>query len=111
MLALQTTIDEHGYKLSRVQRVDIGLTKSGYKTDKYRVVFFGKPSEIRAIKHSEPMLIPYLPMKIVIFSEGNETLLVAADTAQYAELVKNQHIRDLLVRWNNDIQSIFSDVK
>jgi len=111
MLALQTTIGEHGYKLSRVQRVDIGLTKSGYKTDKYRVVFFGKPSEIRAVKHSEPQLIPYLPMKVVIFSEGSETLLVAADTSEYSKLVKNQHIKDLLVRWNNDIHSIFSDVK
>jgi len=111
MLALQTTIAEHGYTVSRVQRVDIGLTKSGYETDKYRVVFFGKPSEIRAVKHSEPQLIAYLPMKVVIFSEGNETMLVAADTSEYSRRVKQPHIRDLLVRWNNDIRSIFSDVK
>jgi len=34
MLALQESIREHGYTLSRVQRVDIGLTGMGYKTDK-----------------------------------------------------------------------------
>ena len=111
MLALQTSITEHGYTVSRVQRVDIGLTKSGYKTDKYRVVFFGKASEIRAVKHSQPQLIPYLPLKVVIFSEGTETLLVAANLTQFTGLASNDNTRDLLVRWNNDIQSIFSEVK
>ena len=47
MLALQESIRAHGYTLSRVQRVDIGLTGMGYKTDKYRIVFAGKPDEIR----------------------------------------------------------------
>jgi len=111
MLALQTSIAEHGYKLSRVQRVDIGLTKSGYKTDKYRVVFFGKPSEIRAVKQSSPQLIPYLPIKIVIFSENNETLLVASNMTQFSALATREDTRDLLERWNNDIQSIFDDVQ
>ncbi len=39
MLTLQTSIREHGYAISRVQRIDIGLTGMGYKTDKYRIVF------------------------------------------------------------------------
>jgi len=111
MLALQTSIGEHGYTVSRVQRVDIGLTKSGYETDKYRVVFFGKSSEIRAVKQSQPQLIPYLPLKIVIFSENNETLLVASNMTQFSALTENTNTRDLLQRWNNDIQSIFSEIK
>ena len=111
MLALQTTIGEHGYTVSRVQRVDIGLTKSGYKTDKYRIVFFGKSSEIRAVKQSQPQLIPYLPLKIVIFSENNETLLVASNMTQFAVLAEQKGTKILLERWNNDIHSIFSDVK
>ena len=111
MLALQTSIGEHGYTVSRVQRVDIGLTKSGYKTDKYRIVFFGKSSEIRAVKQSQPQLIPYLPLKIVIFSENNETLLVASNMTQFDLLTKNENTKDLLQRWNNDIHSIFSEVK
>ena len=49
MLALQESIREHGYTVSRVQRVDIGLTGMGYKTDKYRIVFAGKYDEIREI--------------------------------------------------------------
>jgi len=111
MLALQTTIGEHGYTVSRVQRVDIGLTKSGYKTDKYRIVFFGKSSEIRAVKQSQPQLIPYLPLKIVIYSENNETLFVASNMTQFSALAKNENTKALLHRWNNDIQSIFTEIK
>ncbi len=49
MLTLQTSIKEHGYAISRVQRIDIGLTGMGYKTDKYRVVFVGKPDEFLTV--------------------------------------------------------------
>jgi uncharacterized protein (DUF302 family) len=46
---LQQVIAEHGYTVSHVQRCDVGLQGSGYETDKYRVVFFGKLDEMRAI--------------------------------------------------------------
>ena len=111
MLALQSSIGEHGYTVSRVQRVDIGLTKSGYKTDKYRIVFFGKASEIKAIKFTVPEMIPYLPLKVAIFAEGDETMLVAANPVQYASFVRNKNIADILRRWENDLHSIFHDVK
>lgn len=111
MLALQGSIAEHGYTLSRVQRVDIGLTKSGFKTDKYRIVFLGKASEIDAIKFAEPELIPYLPLKIAIFAEAQETMLIAANPVQYASFVRNKNIADILRRWENDLRSIFNDVK
>lgn len=42
MNALQNAVVKQGYQLARVQRVDVGLTKSGYKTAEYRIVFFGK---------------------------------------------------------------------
>ena len=42
MLTLQTSVKDHGYEVTRVQRIDIGLTGMGYKTDKYRIVFVGK---------------------------------------------------------------------
>jgi uncharacterized protein (DUF302 family) len=69
MTVLQQAIRENGYQVSRVQRIDIGLTRSGYKTDKYRVVFFGKLQEIRRISDQYPELIAYLPLKIAIFAQ------------------------------------------
>ena len=64
MLMLQESIREHGYTVSRVQRVDIGLTNMGYQTDKYRVVFFGKIDEVRELSNRHPEMIPYLPVEI-----------------------------------------------
>jgi len=85
MLKLQDSIRNHGYTVSRVQRVDIGLTKSGYTTDKYRVVFFGKADLVKRLSDEYPQLIPYLPFKIAIFAEGEETLIVAANPRELTD--------------------------
>ncbi|MCU7941039.1 MAG: DUF302 domain-containing protein [gamma proteobacterium symbiont of Bathyaustriella thionipta] len=77
MTALQEEIKNAGYTVSIVQRVDIGLTGMGFKTDKYRVVFFGKPEEIKSLPRQYPKLAPYLPLAITIFAEDQETILAA----------------------------------
>lgn len=110
MLALQESIHDHGYTVTRVQRVDIGLTGMGYKTDKYRVVFAGKPEEIRKLIKQAPQLIPYLPPKISIFAEGEQTILVAANPKLYARIAGDKVDPVIFERWTNDLRSIFHDV-
>ena len=107
MLALQAEIKAHGYKLSRVQRVDIGLTKSGYKTDKYRVVFFGKTDEIKWIGDNYPDWIPYLPLKIAIFSEAQDTLLIASNP-EIIFSTEDPKLKKVLAQWKKDIGSMFN---
>ncbi len=111
MLALQESIRDHGYTLSRVQRVDIGLTGMGYKTDKYRIVFAGKPQEIRSLIKKAPQLIPYLPPKISIFAEEEQTILVTAHPKLYAEIAGDAVDPVIFERWASDLQSIFHDVR
>jgi len=111
MLALQKTLGEYGYTVSRVQRVDVGLTTSGFKTDKYRIVFFGKPEEIRQMSHDHPELIPYLPLKITLFAEEDETLLIALDPITLYEVVPNEDFRYRLMRWKNDILAIMDELR
>lgn len=111
MLALQTTLGEYGYTVSRVQRVDIGLTSSGFQTDKYRIVFFGKPEEIRELTKSHPQLIPYLPLKMTIFAEQEETLLVALDPMALQGVVPTEDFSFRLQRWKNDIVSIMDELR
>jgi uncharacterized protein (DUF302 family) len=110
MLALQESIRAHGYTVSRVQRVDIGLTGMGYKTDKYRIVFAGKLDEIRYLSEKAPQLIPYLPPKISIFAEGSQTILVSANPKLYAEIAGDAVEPDFFDRWESDLRSIFYDV-
>lgn len=111
MLMLQDTIRGHGYKLSRVQRVDIGLTQTGYDTDKYRVVFFGRPDEIRTLSEKYPELIPYLPIKVAIFAEGEETLVVTANPKRFSEFYPAPELTQVFGRWEKDLQSMFDDLR
>lgn len=111
MLALQNAIGAHGYTLSRVQRVDIGLTGSGFTTDKYRVVFFGKIDEIRTLSARYPQLIPYLPLHMTIFAEEEETLVVMEDPARMAEQVPDPEAALLFKRWHKDALSILDELR
>ncbi len=111
MLALQQAISEQGYTLSRVQRVDIGLTEFGYKTDKYRVVFFGKPDEVRDLSARYPELIPYLPLQIAIFAEADETLLATANPVQLSEAYANPELDKHFMRWEHDMRAILEKVR
>jgi len=110
MLALQESIAAHGYTVSRVQRIDVGLTGKGYKTDKYRVVFAGKIDEIRELTSSSPELTPYLPPKISIFAEDEQTVLVTINPTIYAEIAGDEVDPVIFDRWESDLRSIFHDV-
>ncbi len=110
MLTLQTSIKEHGYTVARVQRIDIGLTGMGYETDKYRVVFAGKIEEIRQFTDKAPALTPYLPPKIAIFAEGEQTVLVTINPQRYGDIAGDAIDPAIFDRWENDLRSIFSDV-
>jgi uncharacterized protein (DUF302 family) len=111
MAVLQQAIGAQGYTLSRVQRVDIGLSESGFKTDKYRVVFFGKPAEIRALSGRHPDLIPYLPLQIAIFAEGDETLLVAANPVQLRAAYADAELDRVFTQWEQDLRAILDKVR
>jgi uncharacterized protein (DUF302 family) len=110
MLVLQDSIAAHGYTVSRVQRIDVGLTGKGYQTDKYRIVFAGKLDEIRMLTEHAPQLIPYLPPKISIFAEGEQTILVTVNPELYAEIADGAVDPVLFKRWESDLRSIFHDV-
>jgi len=111
MSNLQQVIKQHGYVVSRVQRVDIGLTQMGYKTDKYRVVFFGRHKELQKLSDDYPELTAYLPLKIAIFSEGTETLLVTSDPIKFTEMFPDKALKQYFGRWSNDVVAIFNDMR
>ena len=110
MLALQESIRAHGYTVSRVQRIDIGLTGMGYKTDKYRIVFAGKIDEIRELTKKAPQLAAYLPPKISIFAEGDQTILVTINPRLYADIAGDEIDPIIFAHWESDLRSIFHDV-
>jgi uncharacterized protein (DUF302 family) len=111
MSALQEAVTEHGYTISRVQRVDIGLTAMGYKTDKYRVVFIGKHEQQEMMIKRHPELIPYLPIKIAIFAEADDTILVAANPVLLSEFFPDPSLEKYFRRCESDMRSILKKVQ
>ena len=111
MASLQESIRKQGYTVSRVQHVDVGLTASGYKTDKYRVVFFGKKDELHHLMNKHPGLIPYLPLKVAIFAEGDETIMVTANPMAFADLYPHAELTALFTQWKKDVSNIMKRVQ
>jgi len=110
MNSLQEAIREHGYTVSRVQRVDVGLTSSGFQTAEYRVVFFGKSNEIHELSARYPELIPYLPLNIVIFAEGDDTLILTTNPHKLADFFTKPELRARFSQWEMDVRAIFDEV-
>lgn len=111
MTTLQEVIARHGYTVARVQRVDIGLTQSGFETDMYRLVFLGKPEEVRDLAQRYPELIPYLPWPITLFAEGEETVLVTGNPAELHALAHNDELKQVFQRWSRDLRAILEAVR
>jgi len=105
---LQKAIKDHGYTVARVQRVDIGLTSKGYKTAEYRVVFFGKLEETRELAAKYPNLMPYLPLKITLFAEGDSSLAVTNTPTLLGTFFHEPALQPHFARWQRDVQSILA---
>jgi len=111
MSMLQESIKKHNYTVSRVQRIDIGLTSLGYKTDKYRVVFYGRIDEYQKIIRAYPNMIAFLPLKISIFAENNDTIITALNPSNYKQYIKNSELKKLFDVYSHDLKNIFKDFR
>ena len=106
----QSSIEEHGYRIAHIQTCDDGLGDVGYKSDFYRVLFFGKVEEVRRISARYPELVSYLPLKLAVIAERGETLLTILNPEALAPFFANEEVQIQLGRWHNDIVSILDDV-
>ncbi|MCW8924191.1 MAG: DUF302 domain-containing protein [Gammaproteobacteria bacterium] len=111
MTNLQVSIKEHGYTVARVQRIDVGLTGMGYETDKYRVVFVGKIDEIKYLVNKYPEMLPYMPPKVSIFAEGEDTLIVTVNPQIFAQMIEDEKDKIIFQRWESDVYSVFDDFR
>jgi uncharacterized protein (DUF302 family) len=111
MVNLQSAIKKQGYAVTGIRPVDEGLAKSGYKSDKYRIVFFEKPDEVAELKKHYPEMLPYLPLKIVIFAEAGETLLVTSDPFVYIDLFPDPRLQEMFRRWHEEVVGIMKEVQ
>jgi len=109
---LVTSIEEHGYSVAHVQTCDTGMGDFGYKSDFYRVVFFGKGEEVRSISKTHPEFAAYMPMKIAVVAERGETVMSVVNPLTFNQYYPDdEKMKVQFGRWYNDIQSMFRDVQ
>ena len=111
MNQLQFAIRDRGYTISRIQRVDVGLTSSGFSTAEYRLVFFGKSDEIRSLPEKHPEIAAYLPLNIVIFAEGEDTILLTANPLSLETFFHDPGLHQQFARWEKDIRAILEQTR
>ena len=78
---------------------------------KYSVLFLGKADEVHALTRKHPELIPYLPWKIVIFAEQDETLVVAHDPESFSSFFPDEDLVRTFGRWHKDLAAILERVR
>lgn len=111
MSALQTAISARGYKITRVQNIDVGISKTGHTIDYYKVLFYGKPDEVAAISRNHPELIPYLPLNIVIFAEDINTVIATNRPGMLADFFPAPELKSMFMEWEKDLVDIFDEVR
>jgi len=107
MVKLNELIAAKGYKITITQRCDFGLKEAGFKTDMYKVVNFGKLSEVRDLTSKHPQLAPFLPLRIAVIAEDNQTLLAILNPKLFLETVTEPELRAIIKSWQNNVSSIF----
>lgn len=111
MQTLQEKLKEYGYTIGHIQKCDTGLEEMGYETDYYKVVFFAKPEQLRYLSNKYQEMIPYLPLKLAIFAEKNDTLISGVNPVSLDELFPQREIQLQLRRWQNDVQGILTEIR
>jgi uncharacterized protein (DUF302 family) len=108
---VKRVLGEYGYTVAHVQKCDGGMAQFGYHSDKYQVVFFGKLEEVRRISHSHPEMIPFLPLKMAVFAEHDETVMVALDPLELGRYIQDPHLQIQLERWRSDLRAMLQELR
>lgn len=111
MAILQTAISSRGYTITRLQQVNENLERRDFKSDMYRVVYFGKLEEVRQVTAARPELIPFLPLNITIFAEGEQTILVASHPQVLRQFFPDPALKPVFERWGRDVEAIMDEAR
>ncbi|MES2369349.1 MAG: DUF302 domain-containing protein [Pseudomonadota bacterium] len=111
MTLLQSAISSRGYTITRLQQVNENLARREFKSDMYRVVYFGKLDEVRQVTAAHPELIPFLPLNITIFAEGEQAILVAGHPQALQQFFPDPALKPVLERWEKDMDEIMDELR
>lgn len=108
LLRAQESIQDRGFNVIHVQRVDEGLQKSGYYSDNYKIIFFDKPEHTRdlLIRSSEAAML--LPFSIVVYDLNGDVYISSADISKLNLSSEFNDIGADLTYWATEIREIIA---
>lgn len=106
-------LEENQFTVAHIQRCDGGLRQMGYKTDNYKIIFFGRLDEVRAVTKAHPELLPFLPLKLAVFAENKETLLSTVNPNSVLAMMPElkEELQPLFNKWEQELRRVLSEFK
>lgn len=106
-------LEENDFTVAHVQRCDGGLREMGYETDNYKIIFFGRLEEVRSLSKAHPELLPFLPFKLAVFAENNETLLSTVNPNSVLAMMPElqEELQPIFNKWEKELRQVLSEFK
>ena len=106
-------LEENKFTVAHVQRCDGGLRQMGYKTDNYKIIFFGRLDEVRSLTKAHPELLPFLPLKLAVFAENDETLLSTVNPSSVLAMMPalKEELQPLFRKWEQELRQVLAEFK
>jgi uncharacterized protein (DUF302 family) len=108
---VKDVLQKNGFTVAHVQRCDGGLKHMGYNTDKYRIVFFGRKDEVRELSKTHAELIPFLPFKLLIYAEGDQSIISIMNPEDLKGMVKDKDLLEQLTKWKKEFVHILEQTQ
>jgi uncharacterized protein (DUF302 family) len=109
---VQEVLEKHHFAVAHIQKCDGGLHDMGYSTDSYRIVFFGRLDEVRALSKTHPELVPLFPFKLAVYAEGKDTLFSILNPTELAPLLDaDKDLQQQLTAWEKDFRAVLGEMQ
>jgi uncharacterized protein (DUF302 family) len=108
--ALNDKVDEYNYKTAYLQRCDFALNERDYKSDKYRILFFGEYKKMEYLSRKYSAIVPYLPLKVVVMAEGDNTIIINNPLQILLPTLEDKD-KEIINKWQQDLDKIFAEIK
>lgn len=108
MSSVRMGLEENGFKLQFVQRVDVGLAKAGYHLDKYRIVFFMPKKGMTNLLSKNTYLADMFPLKVTVYQDKGKVYIFAAKNSYLLDASTPKNIRARFKRWDKRIDGMIT---
>lgn len=103
-------LEEGGFKLQFVQRVDVGLAKAGYHADKYRIVFFMPTKGVASVLSKRPDLADMFPFKVTVYRDKGKIYIFSVKNSYMLDAKTPKDIRVQFKNWDRQIAEVVNNM-